>query len=66
MKKIVKSFIALLFPWLIFLINDNPGAALVALIMQCSMIGWPFAVLWAFRYDKENKSESTHQTDSNQ
>jgi len=41
--------IAILFPWLILLLEDNPGGALVALIMQASIIGWLPATFWALR-----------------
>lgn len=36
-------------PWLVLLIKDNPGGAVVALIMQATLIGWPFASIWAWR-----------------
>lgn len=49
MKKLSKSLLCVFFPWLILLINDNPGGALVALVMQASVIGWPFAIGWAWR-----------------
>lgn len=49
MKRIILSIIAILLPWLALLINDNPGGALVALIMQATVIGWPFAAIWAWR-----------------
>jgi hypothetical protein len=49
MKRIIMSILAVLLPWLVLLINDNPGGALVALIMQATVIGWPFASIWAWR-----------------
>lgn len=49
MKRIIMSILAVLLPWLILLINDNPGGAIVALIMQATVIGWPFAAIWAWR-----------------
>lgn len=49
MKKIFMSFLAVLLPWVVLLINDNPGGAFVALIMQATLIGWPFATVWAWR-----------------
>ncbi|MDI1352613.1 MAG: hypothetical protein PSV35_07565 [bacterium] len=49
MKRILMSFIAVFFPWLILLIKDNPGGAFVVLIMQATIIGWPFATIWAWR-----------------
>lgn len=49
MKRIVMSILAVLFPWLVLLINDNPGGAFIALIMQATVIGWPFAAIWAWK-----------------
>ncbi|PJD94219.1 MAG: hypothetical protein CK426_00275 [Legionella sp.] len=63
--RIIMSILAIFLPWLVLLLHDNPGGAIVALIMQASMIGWPFASAWAFRTIKENKKpanqKSTHQ-----
>lgn len=49
MKQMFMSFLALFFPWLVLLFNDNPGGAIIALIMQATVIGWPFATVWAWR-----------------
>jgi Na+/melibiose symporter-like transporter len=49
------SLIAILFPWLILLLKDNPGGAVVALVMQASIIGWPFAAVWALRIQRETR-----------
>lgn len=49
MKQMLMSIAAIFLPWLILLLNDNPGGALVALIMQTSIVGWPFAAVWAWR-----------------
>lgn len=49
MKRIVMSILAVFLPWIVLLIHDNPGGAIVALIMQASVIGWPFAAVWAWR-----------------
>lgn len=40
-------------PWLVLIIFDNPGGAVVALIMQGTIIGWIPAYLWAWRTYKE-------------
>lgn len=45
----LKALFCFMFPWMVLLINDNPGGALIALIMQGSILGWPFASLWAWR-----------------
>ena len=49
MKHKLMSTLAVLFPWLVLLLEDNPGGAVVALIMQATIIGWPFASVWAWR-----------------
>lgn len=49
MKQKLMSFVAILFPWLALLLYDNPGGAIVALIMQATVIGWLPASLWALR-----------------
>jgi hypothetical protein len=57
MKRLFIAFLAAFVPWVVMLINDNPGAALVALVMQATLIGWPFATIWAWRteYPPKNK-----------
>ncbi|HBB7076164.1 hypothetical protein SCM19_07450 [Legionella pneumophila serogroup 1] len=47
--RIILSILAIFMPWLVLLIKDNPGGAVVALIMQATLIGWPFASIWAWR-----------------
>lgn len=54
MKRILMSFLAVLFPWVVLLIHDNPGGAFVALIMQATIIGWPFASFWAWKMVRPN------------
>jgi len=49
MKRIMMSILAIFLPWLVLLLYDNPGGAFLALIMQASIIGWPFAAVWAWR-----------------
>jgi hypothetical protein len=49
MKRKIMSVLAIFLPWLVLLIEDNPGGAVVALIMQATIIGWPFASMWAWR-----------------
>jgi len=58
MKKFFKSGLAVFLPWLILLLDDNPGGAFVALIMQATVIGWPFASIWAWRIVNPSQSES--------
>lgn len=49
------KFLVFLFPWIYFLIHDNPGGALVALMMQASIIGWFPASIWALRVMREKE-----------
>lgn len=49
MRRIVLSVVAVFLPWLVLLLEDNPGGAVVALVMQATLIGWPFASMWAWR-----------------
>jgi uncharacterized membrane protein YqaE (UPF0057 family) len=48
-RRFFMSFIAVFLPWVALLIYDNPGGALVALIMQATLIGWIPASIWALR-----------------
>lgn len=50
MIRILMSILAIFFPWMVLLIYDNPGGAFVALIMQATIIGWPFATIWAWKF----------------
>ncbi len=49
LARLFKLGMAVFFPWLVLLLNDNPGGALVALIMQASVVGWIPASVWAWR-----------------
>jgi uncharacterized membrane protein YqaE (UPF0057 family) len=49
MKRFFMSFLAIFFPWVILLIEDNPGGAFLALILQATAIGWPPASIWAWK-----------------
>lgn len=49
MKRILMSFLAILLPWTVLLIYDNPTGAFIALFMQATIIGWPFTAIWAWR-----------------
>jgi uncharacterized membrane protein YqaE (UPF0057 family) len=55
MKRFFMSFIAIFFPWVIFLINDNLGGAIIALVLQATFIGWIPAAIWALKVVKKNK-----------
>ncbi|MGC1183105.1 hypothetical protein [Legionella sp.] len=57
MKRILIAFFAIVAPWIIMLLNDNPGGAFVALVMQATLIGWPFATIWAWRTEYSPKAK---------
>lgn len=50
--------LSLTFPWLVLLLNDNPGGAIICLIMQATLVGWIPATLWAMRVVNENHKET--------
>ena len=47
------------FPWVVMLIHDNPGAAIVTMVLQATLIGWPVAAIWAWKiqYPDKNKEQ---------
>jgi uncharacterized membrane protein YqaE (UPF0057 family) len=47
-KHIGLSFLAIFLPWVVLLIKDNPGGALLALILQATAVGWIPASIWAW------------------
>ena len=49
MKKLIMSILAIIFPWLVLLLYDNPGGAILALILQATVIGWIPASIWAWK-----------------
>ena len=57
MQRLFIAFLAVAAPWIIMLMNDNPGAAFVTLIMQATLIGWPFATIWAWRTQYPSKDD---------
>lgn len=63
MKKLFLYLIAIFFPWLAMIMSDNPGGAAIALVMQLTLIGWPFAAHMAIGsvreyYDLDKRKES--------
>lgn len=57
MYKIFMGGLAIVFPWISMLINDNPGGAIVALVLQGSILGWPVASVWAFKIEMKKWDE---------
>ena len=55
--RIFWAILSFAFPWLILLIHDNPGGAIVALVMQATVVGWIPATVWAMRTVKEAQAD---------
>lgn len=51
------SFLSIFFPWIVLLINDDPVGAVIALIMQVTIIGWIPAIIWARRSIEANSNK---------
>ena len=65
-KRFFRTFMALTAPWLVLLFYDNPGGALVALVMQATIIGWIPAVFWAFKTIKEADLNKINEAEKSQ
>lgn len=57
MKRFFAAIVAIFFPWVTLLANDNLGGAIAALVMQTTIIGWIPASAWAWRVMNENKTK---------
>lgn len=49
MKRFFYGMLAIALPWVIIMMDDNPGGAILALILQGTLIGWIPAAMWAWR-----------------
>lgn len=63
MKKRFSNFLAIFFPWAIFLMKDNPVAALISLIMQATIVGWIPASIWAWQtlHPQKKSQDADHE-----
>jgi uncharacterized membrane protein YqaE (UPF0057 family) len=52
------SFLAIFFPFIALLLYDNPVGALMALILQATVIGWIPASIWAWRVVHHQPTEN--------
>jgi hypothetical protein len=50
MKRILLSFLALVFPWVIFLMEGKIGLCIGAMLLQLTFIGWLPMTLVAWRH----------------
>jgi len=57
MQSFFLKALAVFFPWAALFICNNPGGAFVALVMQVTIFGWPFAAVWALKAIKEEYLE---------
>ncbi len=57
--KVLLFLLAIFFPFVVFFIRDKPAAAMVALFLQCTAIGWPIAIIWAFKNLNPEKKDET-------
>ncbi len=55
----IRLIIALLLPWLMFFTIGRPLAGIICLILQCTLLGWVPAAIWAVyslsQYDTDKK-----------
>jgi uncharacterized membrane protein YqaE (UPF0057 family) len=57
--RILLIFLAIFFPWIVLLVKDDPGGALVALLLQATIIGWLPATIWAIRVVRKKPNAKT-------
>jgi ABC-type phosphate transport system permease subunit len=43
----MRLIIAILLPWLLFFTIGQSLKGIICLILQCTVIGWPVAAIWA-------------------
>ena len=48
-KRTGLNLLAIFFPWIVMLMDDNLGGAIVAVLLQASCIGWIPASMWAWK-----------------
>lgn len=61
MKRKLLLMVAIGFPWVILLIDDNPLGALFAIILQGTVIGWIPASMWALKIVRTSPTFETYQ-----
>ena len=44
----MRYLLALFFPWVVFFTMGKIGQGIICLILQCTLIGWLPATIWAF------------------
>lgn len=62
MKRFFLTILALLMPWVVLLIEDNFAGALMALILQLTVIGWIPAAFWALQVLRNKRKKGSNET----
>jgi uncharacterized membrane protein YqaE (UPF0057 family) len=44
----MRYLLALFFPWAVFFTMGKVGQGIICLILQCTIVGWLPATIWAF------------------
>jgi uncharacterized membrane protein YqaE (UPF0057 family) len=66
MKRILLSILAVLFPWIVILLEGKFIAAMACLALQLTFFGWIPASIWAFKSVKNIQSLENNSVDSTQ
>ncbi|WP_407692708.1 YqaE/Pmp3 family membrane protein [Reichenbachiella carrageenanivorans] len=53
--------VALIFPWLAFILKGNLGLGLFCLFLQITIIGWLPATIWAIVYINNQKADERNE-----
>ena len=53
--------VAIIFPWLAFMLKGNIGLGLICLILQMTLIGWIPATIWAIVYLSNKNAEERNE-----
>jgi uncharacterized membrane protein YqaE (UPF0057 family) len=60
----MRLFFAIFLPFVLFFMIDRPGAGVVCLLLQLTVLGWVPAALWAVyslsQYETDKKIEKMH------
>jgi uncharacterized membrane protein YqaE (UPF0057 family) len=60
----MRLFFAIFLPFVLFFMIDRPGAGIVCLLLQLTILGWVAAALWAVyalsQYETDKKIERMH------
>ena len=60
MKRFLLIVLAIFMSWLVLFIKDDPVGAIIALILQTTIIGWIPASIWALKTCRKS-IKNTHE-----